>query len=256
VEPKDVTIFFCDLEGFSSHSETLKPDDLLGQLTEYFSALTSAITEEGGTVDKFIGDAVMAFWGAPTARTDHVLRACSAALRAKRRMEALYRDWTAEGRPVMRVRIGLHTAEVLVGNIGSVERLSYTAIGDGVNVSSRLEGVNKLFGTTICISDSVRQALGDQIVARPMRTITVKGRTQDFMVYELLGLTGSDDPEVLAGPGEVELAERSAVAVGLRQRGDLDGCMAAYQAILDAYPDDVATRLLLDEVSAERLLNR
>ncbi len=251
VEAKVVTIFFCDLEGFSSRSETMQPDDLLDQLTEYFSAITTAIAQEGGTIDKFIGDAVMALWGAPTSSEDHSLRACAAAVRAKRRMEDLCQSWMAEGRPVMRMRIGLHTAEVLVGNIGSVERLSYTAIGDGVNVASRLEGVNKLFGTTICISDSIQEALGDQIVARPLRTLTVKGRSQDIMVSELLGLSGQDDPEVAARPDEIAIATRSAVAVSRRLLGDVAGCITEYRAILDDHPGDSTTQLLLDEVLTE-----
>ena len=123
--------------------ETLTPDRLLAQLTQYFATMTGAIAGEHGTIDKFIGDAVMAFWGAPIVSEDHALRACAAAIRAKRRMDKLGASWLAEGQPVMKVRIGLHTSSVLVGNIGSPERLSYTAIGDGVNVASRLEGINK-----------------------------------------------------------------------------------------------------------------
>jgi class 3 adenylate cyclase/ABC-type nitrate/sulfonate/bicarbonate transport system substrate-binding protein len=153
VEPRFLTVFFSDLENFSTHSETLAPDDLLVQISTYLEQVSAAISEEGGTVDKFIGDGVMAFWNAPVQRADHVLRACAGALRAARRMESVNDRWEAEGRPRIRIRIGLNCATVLVGNVGSSARLSYTALGDGVNVAARLEGINKQFGTSICISD-------------------------------------------------------------------------------------------------------
>src|SRR6516162_1920325 len=166
VESRFMTVLFADLQDFSSLAEQMAPNDLLAQLSVYFEAVSQAIAEEHGTVDKFIGDGIMAFWGAPARRDDHVLRACCGALRAARRMQQLDLDWRAQGRPPLRLRIGLHCAEVLVGNVGSSERLSYTVMGDGVNVAARLEGINKEFGTTICISDSVVAAVGADIVAR------------------------------------------------------------------------------------------
>jgi class 3 adenylate cyclase len=153
-------VFFSDLENFSTHSETPAPDDLLVQLSTYLEQVSGAISEEGGTVDKFIGDGVMAFWNAPLECPDHVLQACAGALRAARRMERVNDNWEAEGRPRIRTRIGLNCADVLVGNVGSSARLSYTALGDGVNVAARLEGINKQFGTTICISDSIHDQVG------------------------------------------------------------------------------------------------
>ena len=181
-------MFFSDLENFSSHAETLAPDDLLVQISTYLEEVSSAISEEGGTVDKFIGDGVMAFWNAPVERPDHVLRACAAALRAARRMERVNDVWEAEGRPRIRLRIGLNCATVLVGNVGSSTRLSYTALGDGVNVAARLEGINKLFGTTICISDSIYDQAKADILVRPLKRVQVKGRKTEFMIYELLAL--------------------------------------------------------------------
>ncbi|MBC7037420.1 adenylate/guanylate cyclase domain-containing protein, partial [Salmonella enterica subsp. enterica serovar Enteritidis] len=107
-------------------------------------------------------------------------------------------DWSKQGRPSLHLRIGLHCAEVLIGNVGSSERLSYTVMGDGVNVAARLEGVNKNFGTAICISDSVVETAGPHLVARPIRKVQVKGRKREFMIYELLGIRASDDPELRA----------------------------------------------------------
>src|SRR6476619_2854213 len=140
----------------------------------------------------------MAFWNAPVERADHVLRACAAALRAARRMERVNDNWEAEGRPRIRLRIGLNCATVLVGNVGSSTRLSSTALGDGVNVAARLEGINKLFGTTICISDSIYDQAKSDILTRPIRRVQVKGRKTEVMIYELLAIRTGDDPDLKA----------------------------------------------------------
>ena len=248
VQQRDATIFFCDLEGFSGQAENLSPDALLVQLTQYFSTMTRAIAEERGTIDKFIGDAVMAFWGAPTATDDHALRACTAAIRASRRMETLQAAWRAEGQPAMNVRIGLHSSSVLVGNIGSPERLSYTAIGDGVNVASRLEGMNKAFGSSVCVSDAVLAALGGRGVARPLRLVQVKGRRQEFMVYELLAMSGTTDPELCPRTGDEQLVALGTKAAELRTAGDVAGARGAYDAVLAQFPEDRVTRLLRAEL--------
>ncbi len=250
VQQREATIFFCDLEGFSGHAENLTPDRLLAQLTQYFATMTGAIAEERGTIDKFIGDAVMAFWGAPTATEDHALRACTAAIRASRRMEKLQAAWRAEGHAAMNVRIGLHSSSVLIGNIGSPERLSYTAIGDGVNVASRLESMNKTFGSSVCVSDAVLSALRGRGIARPLRLVQVKGRRQEFMVYELLAIRGTEDPELMPRPGDEALVALSTKAVELRAAGDLAGASRAYTELLGQFPDDRVTRRLLTELDA------
>ncbi|NOJ39122.1 adenylate/guanylate cyclase domain-containing protein [Bradyrhizobium australiense] len=206
VERRDMTILFADLENFSTHAEQSTPDALLEQMPVYFEQVTRAISDEQGAVDKFIGDGIMAFWGAPVAIPDHVLRGCAGALRAVRRMEGVNEEWRRAGRPTLRIRIGLNCADVLVGNIGSSERFSYTAIGDGVNVAARLKGTNKTFGTSICISDSVFNAVASQVVARPLRRVQVKGRRQEFMIYELMGLANTADPELEARTADAKLA--------------------------------------------------
>jgi len=160
--------------------------------------MTGAISEELGTVDKFIGDSVMAFWGAPT-ETDHSpLRACKAALRIKSRIDRLNERWRQEGKPTLRVRIGINYAPALVGNIGTSERLSYTALGDGVNVASRLEGIYKQFHSAICVSDLVYNEVATRIISRPLGEVSVKGRAGTFPIYEVLGVRDSEDPELIA----------------------------------------------------------
>jgi adenylate cyclase len=198
VEKRFLTILFSDPENFSTHAEQSTPDDLLDQMSVYFEQVFRAISDEKGTVDKFVGDGIVAFWGAPIALPDHVLRACAGALRAARRMQ--HEAWRAEGKPTFRIRVGLNSADVLVGNVESSKRFSYTVIGDGVNIAARLEGMNKTFGTTICISDSVFDAVASQTVAGPLRHVQVKGRKKEFMVYELLGMTSSDDRNSKLGP--------------------------------------------------------
>lgn len=210
VEERTLAIMFTDLENFSTVSQSASPDQLLAQLTAAFSAMTSAVTEELGTVDKFIGDSVMAFWGAPAEIDDGALRACKAALRITRRMDRLNQQWRDEGKACLGVRVGINYASVLVGNIGTPERLSYTALGDGVNIASRLEGSNKQFNTSICISDVLYNEVADAVEVRSLGLVSVKGRTGEFALYELLGIRGSTDPELMARSSTARVSNSAA----------------------------------------------
>jgi adenylate cyclase len=245
VQPNKLTIMFTDLENFSTQAEHLTPADLLQQMSTYFEEVSRAIAQESGTVDKFIGDGIMAFWGAPAALPDHEMHACIGALRAARRMRAINENWQAEGRPTFRLRVGLHSAEVLIGNIGSSERFSYTVMGDGVNVAARLEGINKEFGTSICISDRVFDAVSSEMLARPLRTIQVKGREQKFMAYELLGTKWGDDLELRARARDASLSELTWTASEYFERGDLTEAARRYRAILREFPSDRLASVML-----------
>ncbi|SHH95380.1 Adenylate cyclase, class 3 [Bradyrhizobium erythrophlei] len=253
VEKRNLSILFSDLENFSTHAEQSTPDALLEQMSVYFEQVSRAISEEKGTVDKFIGDGIMAFWGAPVALPDHVLRACSSALRATRRMERVNEGWRAEGKRPLRIRIGLNTADVLVGNVGSTERFSYTVMGDGVNVAARLEGMNKIFGTTICISDSVFEAVASDILVRPLRHVQVKGRTQDFMVYELIGIENSNDPELELRPEDRKLSEMTWAASRCFEAGDIEGASCGYREILEHFPNDGVAKSMLVACSQSKV---
>ena len=145
----------------------------------------------------------------------------------------------------MHLRIGLHCADVLVGNVGSSERLSYTVMGDGVNVAARLEGINKTFGTTICISDSIIEVAGPDIVARPIRKVQVKGREHAFMIYELLGIRHSEDPELASPDGAGRLCDMTRGASHHFERGQLDKAAQCYREILVAFPGDPVAKSLL-----------
>jgi class 3 adenylate cyclase len=247
-ESRFLTIFFSDLEDFSAVSERILPADLMRQVSTYFEEVTHAVTAESGTIDKFIGDSVMAFWNAPTATEDHVYRACRAAVRAAARLRALNDKWRQDGRPPMRVRIGMNCADVVVGNVGSSDRLSYTAMGAGVNVASRLEGLNKIFHTTICISDSVYDEVSDRIVARPLRPVSVKGRQSRFMVYELLGIRDALDAELRAGDDAIELCALTSAAMATLKSGRIAEATMRYDAIVDKFPGDAVARLVRDSL--------
>jgi adenylate cyclase len=192
-----LTIMFCDLESFSTLSENSPSQQLLLRVSKYLQIATHNINQEMGTVDKFIGDGVMAFWGAPNTLEDHAYRACVAALKIQEQMDVINKEWESEGLPPLKVRIGIHSDVVLVGNIGSIERMSYTVMGDGVNVAARLEGINKELGTRICISKTVVREAGERLKLRALDEVTVKGRKSTVEVYELLGVETIDiDPSL------------------------------------------------------------
>ena len=197
LQRREMTIFFVDIEDFSTYAEKTVPEDLIEQMEEFFTMVCDIVRQENGTVDKFIGDNVMAFWGAPSLDSDHAFRACCAALRTLKGMENLNRSWETRGKSTMQIRIGLNSANVLVGNIGSVDRINYTVMGNGVNIAARLEAKNKDFNTRICISDSVYLPLSNRIIARLISRITVKGRKERFPVYELLGIVNTTEQELM-----------------------------------------------------------
>ncbi len=188
-----ISIMFTDIEGFTSLAESLPPDVLAPALGLYLEAMTRGVRSTGGTVDKFIGDAVMAFWNAPAPVNDHATRACRAALACLKETRDLYASPSWEGRKPLFTRIGLHTDRVMVGHFGSPDRLSYTALGDGVNLAARLEGLCKAYGVNVLASEAIVKAAGDGLVFRRIDKVAVKGKKQSVVVYELLGEVGACD---------------------------------------------------------------
>jgi len=182
-----LTVLFTDIVGFTGLSERLG-DAIVPVLSDYLELASAAISTRNGTIDKFIGDAVMAFWGAPTPNDRHAVDACAAALEFRRRLGQRCAEPSGAAEMPLRMRVGINTGRMLVGNIGSNERLSYTVIGDAVNVASRLEAVNKRYGTEILIGEDTRAAAGDAILVRRLDWVAVYGRTQGLAVYELLGM--------------------------------------------------------------------
>src|SRR5262245_28292167 len=185
-----LTILFSDIANFTSISEHLEPEMLVQDLCEYFNVISRAILAERGTLDKYIGDSVMAFWGAPVEIDEHAYRACVSAVTAQDRLASLFRQWESKGKTRFATRIGIHTAEVVVGNMGYEERLNYTVIGDGVNLASRLEGLNKFYGTSTLVSHATQELVRDCFEFRRVDRVAVKGKTEGVDVFELLALKG------------------------------------------------------------------
>lgn len=185
-----LTILFSDIRGFTTLSEQMPPEMLGEFLIEYLSAMTDVVFRNKGLLDKYIGDAVMAFWGAPLAIPDHAVRCCNAALDMLDALETLNASWDARGLPRLEIGIGIHTGEPIVGNFGSVDRFDYTAVGDAVNLAARLEGMNKAYGTHVLISESTLAAIGDTFVTREVDRIRVRGREQETVIHELVGRRG------------------------------------------------------------------
>jgi adenylate cyclase len=176
------TVLFADLAGFTSFSETMPPGELIRLLNEYFSPLTEIILDHRGTLDKFIGDAIMAFWGAPLPLPDHAVRACQAALQMQAAMAILQTGWRLRGLPPLTARLGLHAGPLIAGNVGSRERFNYTVLGDTVNLASRLEGVNKQYGTDILLSEAVQRLGAGQVRLREVDASRGKGRKQPVIL--------------------------------------------------------------------------
>jgi len=193
-ETRHVTIFFSDLESFSEISEAMSPEMLMALMNEYLTEMTDIIERHGGYVDKYIGDSIVAIFGAPAEDRDHAANAARAALDCCRRLAELNGDSTAfQGRKLMQ-RIGINSGDALVGNFGSRRRLNYSAMSDAVNLASRLEGANKFYGTTIIASETTAALAGDRFIWRELDTVRVKGRTRALKIFELLALAEQKSP--------------------------------------------------------------
>ena len=187
---RELTLFFSDIEGFTSIAEKMPPRQLAEHVSDYLDALSHVLLDHRATIDKYIGDGIMAFWNAPLPCADHAALACRAALTCQRQLAILNRDWERAGKAVLKTRIGIHTGRTVVGNIGSSRRFDYTAIGDSVNLASRLEGANKRYGTQIIVSQATVDQIGDEFELRPLDRIAVKGKVEPVHIYELLSREG------------------------------------------------------------------
>jgi adenylate cyclase len=186
-EARELTVLFSDIWNFTSISERLTPEALVQLLNEYLSAMTQLVFEDDGLLDKYIGDALMAVYGAPLLMPDHAYRACHTALRMLERLQTLHPRWRERGFPEIDIRVGINTGTMVVGNMGSDLRLTYTAMGDAVNLGSRLEGVNKTYGTHIIIGESTWEQVQDRIATRELDAVRVKGKATAVRIFEVMG---------------------------------------------------------------------
>ena len=194
---KELTVFFSDVRGFTTISEKLGPEELVQLLNEYLSEMTELIIDYRGTIDKYMGDAIMAFWGAPARNDDHAYYACVAAMAQVQALMKLQEMWSDRNIPVLDIGIGINTGPAVVGNMGSSRRMDYTLMGDTVNLGSRLEGITKTYGVRTCISEFTYERVKDRVYARELDLVRVKGKLEPVRIYELMGLVNSNDLEDL-----------------------------------------------------------
>jgi adenylate cyclase len=257
-ESRFLTVMFCDVEAFSTLAESSPSHELLTRISAYLEVVTLAVNEEHGTIDKFIGDAAMAFWGAPAPLDDHAWHACAAAIRISQRMAILNAQWVEEGLAPLQIRIGIHCDAVMVGNIGSKHRMSYTVMGDAVNLTSRLEGINKEYGTQICVSQSIYREVGERLTLRPIDEVTVKGRRTSLNIYELFGVLSNDhannsleaSEDVLEQCALTKLAHQAYAAKNWPEAATL------YEALIARFPKDhlAANMLMRCQIALDRQL--
>jgi adenylate cyclase len=192
-ENTEATFLFTDIADFTTISESVNTELLVDKMGGYFEGMISTIHSYGGTVDKYIGDAIMAFWGAPRPVEDHQLQTCLAADKCLKFLNKFNRRLEAEGFPRFDTRFGIHCGKAIIGNMGYSDRLNYTAIGDTVNLASRLESLNKYYGTSFIISETVKAAVSEHFILRKLDRIIVKGKTEPISIYEMLGLKNEAD---------------------------------------------------------------
>ena len=233
-----LTMFFSDLAGFTTIAEQMPAEALAEHLGEYLEEMSQALHAEQGTIERFIGDGIGAFFGAPRPLEHHALAACRAALACQKRLAALRDKWRVEGKPELFARIGLNTGEVVVGNFGSASMLSYSVNGDAVNLASRLEGLNKRYRTAILMGEATFREVEADVVARPIDRVAVKGRAHAVTVYELVGLRAEVTPEAR------QATELYAAGLERFLARRFDEALARFEQVLKLHPDDEPARQL------------
>lgn len=240
-ETKNLTILFSDIRGFTSVSEKMDAQSLVGLLNKYLAAMAEIVLENRGVVDKFIGDAIMAFWGAPLPFGNHAQAAVRTALLMSHRLRECNEEWKKLNYPEIKIGIGLNTGEAVVGNIGSHDRFDYTVIGDNVNLASRLEGLTKFYGAGIIISESTAAAIGDEFVLRQIDCVAVKGKMRGVKIYEVLGFAEEKE-------GYANLVEKFGQGFALYLKKDWLVAKKVFEEILADNPDDGPSKVLKERM--------
>ncbi|WP_424629653.1 adenylate/guanylate cyclase domain-containing protein [Bradyrhizobium sp. SYSU BS000235] len=231
---REVSLLFTDVENFTAITEKADPSQVMQYTSRYFAVVSDEVMKRSGTVDKFIGDAIMAIWNAPADDPDHVSHACAAALAMLRANERLNAEFEQEGWPAYKTRFGLHIGEAVVGNIGSEDRMNYTALGAAVNLAARLEGLNKSYGTSILVSSAVRERVASEFIFRSVDQISPKGFAESFDIFELRCERGSNSDEHLSQDWEIIYA-----ALKNKPSAEAEGSLILF---MKKYPDDRVAR--------------
>ncbi|MEM7331910.1 MAG: adenylate/guanylate cyclase domain-containing protein [Chloroflexota bacterium] len=236
---RELTILFTDIIGFTTITEDMLPEKLMLQLSNYLGHLANHIMANNGTVDKFVGDGIMAFWGAPLENKHHAEQACRTALALAEAVEKLNNQWIVENKVTFPTRIGIHTGETLVGNMGSTDRMNYTVVGDSVNLTSRLEGANNVYGTQIIVSHDTYEKAVHQFHFRPLDVVTVKGKREFILLYELMGEIGHTPEQ------DILLADMFAEGFEAYVAQHWDEAQTIFEKILVDHPDDTPSHIYL-----------
>jgi adenylate cyclase len=237
-EQRIVTVLFADIVGFTSMAETMETAQMVDILNQYYDSMNTAIERYDGFVDKFVGDAIMAVWGAPSSQPRHAVAACLSALMQQKLLEDLNRNFSAAGQPLLHALIGLNTGSVIAGNIGAKQRLNYTVMGDTVNLASRLVGVNKIFNTTILASEATVAMAKEEVCFRTLDRVRVKGRKGSLKVYEVMAPIGGLTPQQAQA---VNYFER---ALNHYWSRDFSGALLRAEAALKVLPTDIPSQIL------------
>lgn len=238
-DKKDLTVLFSDIRGFTTISEKMTPEELVALLNEYLTTMTNQVFHHDGLLDKYMGDAIMAVFGAPLDQPDHALRGCRTALAMMEELRKLQEKWKAEGRPVFDIGVGLNSGDMVVGNMGSEMRFDYTVMGDMVNLGSRLEGTNKEYGTNIIISEFTYEKVKDAMCCRELDGVRVKGKLKPVKIYELLG-------EKKDEAAFKDLLEGFARGLSLYREAKWDEAIAAFQGVLASRPNDYPSKMYVE----------
>ena len=241
-EKKNLTILFSDIRGFTTISESMSPEKLIKILNRYFTPMTNAVLEHGGMLDKYIGDAVMAFYNAPVDVKYHADAGCLSALSMIERLNKLNIELEEEGIDAIHIGIGLNTAEVIVGNIGSDAKKEYTVIGDGVNLASRVEGLTKNYGVNILITEFTVASLKDDFIYREIEPVKVKGKDEAVLLYELM----------LFGSKSIEIKKVYDEALSIYKMGDLEKAKKLFTLLVEKY-DDNPSKYFIKNIEAKHL---
>ena len=230
-EKREITTLFSDIRGFTSLSEKLSPEELVAILNEYLSPMTNIVLEEGGTLNKYIGDAIMVLCNAPLDLSDHPKKGCIIALRWVKELEKLNEEWKKEGRPPLGIGVGINTGDAVIGNMGGDLRFEYTAIGDTVNLASRLEGMNKVYGTVIIATESTQKLVQNDFLFRELDMVRVKGKERPVAIYELMDFLPGDAQR--AG-----LANAFSIGLSLYKARSFGEAKKRFDAMLEKFPED------------------
>jgi adenylate cyclase len=249
---REMTVLFSDIRGFTTLSEQIDPERLVQFLNGYLTAMTDIVFAQEGVLDKYRGDGIMAFWGAPREQPDHALRACRAAYAMVRRLRGLQEDWSAQGLPRLSIGVGINSGVMTVGNVGSRQRFDYTAVGDAVNLAARLEEANKEYRTPVIVGEQTRRLVAGEFATRSLDLVALRGREAPTAIHELLG-------PLVEAPGLLPAGylEEWEEAIGAFRAGRIGEAQEGFARCQEARPDDALAQLYLQRcarrLSEERI---